>query len=80
MTNVIATRPIRAAAGHPIAACLMSGDTDQTLIAQARDSALTLLHKPVRPAKLRSLLRSLTATSQPVEVLPETLPRQANAA
>ena len=78
--GIAAIAAIRAAAGHHIAACLMSGDTDQTLIAEARDSALTLLHKPVRPAKLRSLLRSLTATSQPAEVLPETLPRQANAA
>ena len=62
---------LRAAAGHRIAACLMSGDTDQTLIAQARDSALTLLHKPVRPAKLRSLLRSLTAMPQPAETPPD---------
>ena len=47
------------AAGRSIAACLMSGDTDQALITQAREAGLTLLHKPVRPAKLRSLLRSL---------------------
>ncbi len=47
------------AAGHSISACLMSGDTDQALITQARQAGLTLLHKPVRPAKLRSLLRSL---------------------
>ena len=48
------------AAGQSISACLMSGDTDQALITQARQAGLTLLHKPVRPAKLRSLLRSLT--------------------
>ena len=46
-------------AGRGIAACLMSGDTDPTLILQAKAAGLTLLHKPVRPAKLRSLLRSL---------------------
>ena len=51
------------AAGRSIAACLMSGDTDQGLINQAREAGLTLLHKPVRPAKLRSLLRSLATTS-----------------
>lgn len=56
---------LRAAAGHSIAACLMSGDTDQALIEKARQVGLTLLHKPVRPAKLRSLLRSLTATQVP---------------
>ena len=50
------------AAGRPIAACLMSGDTDQTLIVLARETGLTLLHKPVRPAKLRSLLRHLAAS------------------
>ncbi len=67
--NGIATiAALRAAAGHSIAACLMSGDTDEALIAQARVAGLTLLHKPVRPAKLRSLLRSLTATQVPTEV------------
>ena len=64
--NGIATiAALRSAAGYSIAACLMSGDTDQALIAQARDAGLTLLHKPVRPAKLRSLLRSLATGPQP---------------
>lgn len=48
-----------AAAGRQIPACLMSGDTDPNLIQVARDASLTLLHKPVRPAKLRSLIRRL---------------------
>ncbi|GAB4400751.1 MAG: hypothetical protein OHK0048_16320 [Rhodoferax sp.] len=43
------------------AACLMSGDTDPDLIRQAQAVELTLLHKPVRPAKLRALLRRLLA-------------------
>ena len=47
------------ACAERIAACLMSGDTDPALILQAKEAGLTLLHKPVRPAKLRSLLRSL---------------------
>ena len=58
--GIAAIDALRIAAGHSIAACLMSGDTDQALITQARQAGLTLLHKPVRPAKLRSLLRSLT--------------------
>jgi hypothetical protein len=37
----------------------MSGDTDGGLMQAAKDAGLTLLHKPVRPAKLRSLLRHL---------------------
>ena len=58
--GIAAIDALRIAAGHSIAACLMSGDTDQALITQARQAGLTLLHKPVRPAKLRSLLRSVT--------------------
>ena len=58
--NGIATvNALCGAAGRGIAACLMSGDTDPTLISQAKAAGLTLLHKPVRPAKLRSLLHSL---------------------
>ena len=58
--NGIATvNALCGAAGRAIAACLMSGDTDPTLISQAKAAGLTLLHKPVRPAKLRSLLHSL---------------------
>jgi hypothetical protein len=49
-------------AGKEIPACLMSGDTDGELMQAARDAGLTLLHKPVRPAKLRALLRRLVAT------------------
>jgi two-component system, sensor histidine kinase len=48
---------VRAHARRDIPACLMSGDTDAGLIQAARDAGLTLLHKPVRPAKLRSFLR-----------------------
>ena len=44
-----------------VPACLMSGDTDAGLMAAAQAAGLTLLHKPVRPAKLRNLLRRLLA-------------------
>ena len=50
---------LRHASMHKVAACLMSGDTDEGLMALARETELTLLHKPVRPAKLRSLMRHL---------------------
>ena len=50
---------LRALAGCDVPACLMSGDTDGGLMQAAKDAGLTLLHKPVRPAKLRSLLRHL---------------------
>jgi signal transduction histidine kinase/ActR/RegA family two-component response regulator len=55
---------VRAHSRRPIAACLMSGDTDAALLHAAKSRSLTLLHKPVRPAKLRSLLRRLALNPQ----------------
>ncbi len=52
---------LRSALNHKVPACLMSGDTDASLMMKAQASGLTLLHKPVRPAKLRSFLRRLLA-------------------
>jgi signal transduction histidine kinase len=52
-------RLLREISGHAIPACLVSGDTDAEVLSQARSAGLVLLHKPVRPAKLRSLLRRL---------------------
>jgi signal transduction histidine kinase/CheY-like chemotaxis protein len=52
---------LRSALNHKLPACLMSGDTDASLMMKAQANGLTLLHKPVRPAKLRSLLRRLLA-------------------
>jgi signal transduction histidine kinase len=51
---------LRAYAGRQVPSCLMSGDTDVDLMQAAKDAGLPLLHKPVRPAKLRSVLRRLT--------------------
>ncbi len=50
--------------GRATLACLISGDTDPGLIQAAQAAGLTLLHKPVRPAKLRSLLRHLLMDPQ----------------
>jgi CheY-like chemotaxis protein/anti-sigma regulatory factor (Ser/Thr protein kinase) len=57
--GIDAIAAIRALAGRDIPACLMSGDTDGGLMRMAGHAGLTLLHKPVRPAKMRSLLRRL---------------------
>ena len=51
-------------AALPIPACLLSGDTDPGLMQAAQEAGLTLLHKPVRPAKLRSLIRRLAKPYQ----------------
>ena len=48
---------LRAQAEAMIPACLMSGDTDEVFLHAVQAAELPLLHKPVRPAKLRSLLR-----------------------
>ena len=57
-------RRLREAAGHRVAACLVSGNTDVALIQEAKNLGLALLHKPVRPAKLRSLVRRLAQQAQ----------------
>ncbi len=54
-----AVRQLRAAANRPIPACLMSGTRTPALVQAARDVGLTLLQKPVRPAKLRALVHRL---------------------
>lgn len=53
------TRRVRDACGRPLPALLISGDTDAEFLQSARDAGLTLLHKPLRPAKLRTLMRRL---------------------
>jgi signal transduction histidine kinase len=50
---------LRNVAEYPIAACLMSGDADAELLQAAKVAGLTVLHKPVRPAKLRAFLRRM---------------------
>lgn len=50
---------VRGLLGWAVPACVVSGDTDSDLMQAARGASLTLLHKPVRPAKLRSLVRHL---------------------
>lgn len=59
--GVEAIRRLRELTGREIAACLISGDTDASVRQQAQEAGLVLLQKPVRPAKLRSLLRHLQA-------------------
>lgn len=54
---------VRRIAGWSVPACVVSGDTDADLMQAARAASLTLLHKPVRPAKLRSLVRHLANTA-----------------
>lgn len=59
VNGVDAIARLRQQALRKIPACLMSGDIDPQVLQSARLAGLTLLHKPVRPAKLRSLIRHL---------------------
>jgi signal transduction histidine kinase len=54
---------LRGLAQRSLPVALMSGDTAPLLMQQARLAGVPLLHKPVRPAKLRSLLRHLSSTA-----------------
>jgi signal transduction histidine kinase/CheY-like chemotaxis protein len=55
---------MRALAGQDIPACVISGDLDGRLVTEVNRLGLRLLHKPVRPAKLRSLIRQLNMRSE----------------
>ena len=58
-TGIDTIRRLRKACGIQIPATLVSGDTAPERLREARQYGLTLLHKPVRPAKLRALLEHL---------------------
>lgn len=58
-TGIACIDRLRAQAGIVIPACLMSGETHEDFLQEVKRAGLPLLHKPVRPAKLRSLLRRM---------------------
>lgn len=53
-----AVQQLRAMAGRTVPACIISGDTDLELKQRITAAGLLLLQKPVKPAKLRSVLRN----------------------
>jgi CheY-like chemotaxis protein len=48
---------------QPLHAVLVSGDTTPEALARARAAGLPLLHKPLRPAKLRALIHRMLGSS-----------------
>lgn len=54
--GIDAIEQIHAVKGESIPAIILTGDTDPERLREARDSGFKLLHKPVSPAKLRSLM------------------------
>jgi signal transduction histidine kinase/ActR/RegA family two-component response regulator len=58
-TGVEAIEQLRAAFGAPIPAFLISGDISPALLQEAQDGGYHLLHKPVDPMPLRTMLNRL---------------------
>ncbi len=58
-TGVGAIERIQAACGAPVPGVLITGDTAPDRLREAESSGYHLLHKPVRPARLRALLAHL---------------------
>lgn len=61
MTGLDVILTLRAQVGCNIPACLISGDTQPAVIRHVQEAGLSMLSKPVRPAKLRGLMRHLLA-------------------
>ena len=68
--GVDAVHQLREMAGRDIPACIISGDSDASVKQRIAMAGLPLLQKPVRPAKLRSVLRHAlpAASSEPLEL------------
>ncbi len=62
-TGMDAMNVINKQVGKKIPAVLVTGDTDPDRLREAQDSGLPLLHKPVRPAKLRTMIGRLNKRS-----------------
>jgi len=58
-TGIVAIGRIRSAYGADIPGVIITGDTAPDLLREAEASGFHLLHKPVRPVKLRALLSFL---------------------
>jgi signal transduction histidine kinase len=52
-------RRLREAFGRDVPAFLVSGDTAPSVLAAAKEAGLPLVHKPARPARLRTVIQSL---------------------
>lgn len=56
ITGIEVIKQLRNKLQQSIPAILITGDTGPDRLQQAQDSGLLLLHKPVKPAKLRAAL------------------------
>jgi len=63
-TGIQAIQRIYAHCGQVIPAIILTGDTDSQRLREAKDGGFRLLHKPVSPGKLRSLMSYLLEESR----------------
>jgi len=68
--GVEAVRQLREKAGREVGACIISGDADAAVKNQIQSAGLPLLQKPVKPAKLRSVLRHALGVQRDVAAEP----------
>jgi CheY-like chemotaxis protein len=59
MSGLDTLAALRERLGADLPVCLVTGEADPGALRAARDSGVPLLHKPVRPAKLRATLLHL---------------------
>jgi signal transduction histidine kinase len=67
-TGIEAIERINAAFGAPIAAILISGDTAPERLRDAKDKGYILLHKPVDPMQLRTVMHQVFRTRDDTKV------------
>jgi len=65
LTGADSIRLIHKKLNHAVPAAIITGDTAPDRIQEAKASGFVLLHKPLRPAKLRQLIRSVQVKSFP---------------
>ena len=65
-SGITAIAKLRKEFGAAIPAFLMSGDTAPERLREAQESGYHLLHKPVRPMRLRAMLSQMLKTPQVV--------------
>ncbi|MGE0723491.1 MAG: response regulator, partial [Alphaproteobacteria bacterium] len=66
-TGIQAIERLRDALGIPVPAFLMSGDTAAEVLREAGARGFRLVHKPVLPMELRTILNRLLKSGGPVE-------------
>ncbi len=68
-TGVDVIRDLRHALGEPVPAVLISGDTAPEQLRKVSAAGLTMMHKPLKPVRLRALLNHEFARQREAEAL-----------